>query len=113
MNGGFDTTINWLRGVLFWLPRWAVAIIVIALVCAAALGAHTLALRFVKRSRAGKAQFTKLLIMRAANPTRFAIVLLALAAAVPVSGLPSGTQQQFIAPLTSLFIVLIGWSCIA
>jgi small-conductance mechanosensitive channel len=51
--------------------------------------------------------------MRAANPTRFAIVLLALAAVVPVSGLPSATQQQFIAPLTSLFILLVGWSCLA
>jgi small-conductance mechanosensitive channel len=107
------TVIDQLKDILFWLPRWASASIIIASVCAVALCLHGLALRFVRRSRAGKAAFTKLLIMRAANPTRFAIVLLALAAVVPVSGLPSATQQQFIAPLTSLFILLVGWSCLA
>jgi small-conductance mechanosensitive channel len=107
------TVIDQLKDILFWLPRWASASIIIASVCAVALCLHGLALRFVRRSRAGKAAFTKLLIMRAANPTRFAIVLLALAAVVPISGLPSATQQQFIAPLTSLFILLVGWSCLA
>ncbi len=113
MSGNFAAIIDWLRGLLFWLPRWAVAAVVIGMICVAALGIHALILRFVRRSRAGKAQFTKLLIMRAANPTRLAIVLLALAAAVPVSGLPGDTQRHFIAPLSSLFILLIGWSCIA
>jgi small-conductance mechanosensitive channel len=107
------TVIDQLKDILFWLPRWASASIIIASVCAVALCLHGLALRFVRRSRAGKAAFTKLLVMRAANPTRFAIVLLALASVVPVSGLPSATQQQFIAPLTSLFILLVGWSCLA
>lgn len=114
MNGDFFATIlDQLRGVLFWLPRWAAAGIVIALACVAALGIHGVALHFLRRSRAGKAQFTKLLLMRAANPTRFAIVLMALAAAVPSSGLTSATQQQFIIPLTALFILLVGWSCMA
>jgi small-conductance mechanosensitive channel len=107
------TVNDQLKDILFWLPRWASASIIIASVCAVALCLHGLALRFVRRSRAGKAAFTKLLVLRAANPTRFAIVLLALAAVVPVSGLPSATQQQFIAPLTSLFILLVGWSCLA
>lgn len=114
MNGDFFTTIlDQLRGVLFWLPRWAAAAIVITLACVAALGLHALALRFLRRSRAGKAEFTRLLLMRAANPTRLAIVLMALAAAVPSSGLSSATQQQFIIPLTALFILLVGWSCMA
>jgi len=114
MNGDFFTTIlDELRGVLFWLPRWATAAIIIALVCALAIGLHALALRVLRRSRAGEAQFTKLLLMRAANPTRFAIVLIALIAAVPSSGLSSATQQQFIVPLTALFILLVGWSCMA
>jgi small-conductance mechanosensitive channel len=113
MNNDFTAVLNQLRGILFWLPRWAAATIVIALVCTAALGLHALLLHFLRRSRAGKAQFTKLLIMRAANPTRLAIVLLALGAAIPASGLSSATQQQFIVPLTALFILLVGWSCLA
>lgn len=113
MNSDFAAALDWLRGFLLWLPRWASAAIIIALVCVAALGAHALALQFLRRSRAGKAQFTKLLIMRAANPTRLAIVLMALVAAVPSSGLSSETQRQFIVPLTALFILLVGWSCMA
>jgi small-conductance mechanosensitive channel len=114
MNGDFFTTIlDQVRGVLFWLPRWAAAAIVIPLACAATLGLHALTLSFLRRSRAGKAQFTRLLLMRAANPTRFAIVLLALAVAVPSSGLSSATQQQLIVPLTALFILLVGWCCMA
>jgi small-conductance mechanosensitive channel len=113
MNSDFTAFIDRLRGFLFWLPSWASAAIIISLVCIAALGIHAVALDSLRRSRAGKAAFTKLLLMRAANPTRFAIVLLALAAAVPVSGISSGAQQQFIAPLSGLFILLVGWSCMA
>jgi small-conductance mechanosensitive channel len=113
MNDDFAAVIGWLRGILFWLPRWASAGIVIAVVCVAALGIHAIALEFVRRSRAGKAAFTQRLLTRVANPTRFAIVLLALAVAVPVSGLTTATQEQFIAPLTGLFILLVGWSCMA
>jgi small-conductance mechanosensitive channel len=113
MNSDFAAVIDRVRGVLFWLPSWASAAIILALVCIAALGIHALALSFLRRSRAGKAEFTKLLLVRAADPTRFAIVLLALVAAVPVSGISSIAQKQFIAPLTALFILLVGWSCMA
>jgi small-conductance mechanosensitive channel len=51
--------------------------------------------------------------MRSANPTRFAIVLFALAAALPVSGLPAREQSDLIAPLSAVFILLVGWSMIA
>jgi small-conductance mechanosensitive channel len=112
-NSDLGVVIDPLRSVLGWLPNWAAALVVIALVCAVALALHAFALHLVNRSRAGKAEFTRLLIMRAANPTRFAIVLLAVGAAVPVSGLTAATQLDLIAPLTALFILLLGWSCIA
>jgi small-conductance mechanosensitive channel len=113
MNNDFTAIIDQLRAVLFWLPSWASAAVILALVSMAAVGVHALALEFIRRSRAGKAAFTRLLLLRAANPTRFAIVLLALAAAVPVSGISRGQQQYFITPLTALFILLVGWSCVA
>jgi len=71
MNNDFAVLLERLRGFLFWLPRWAAAAIVIALACAAALALHALALHFLRRTRAGKGAFIELLIMRAANPTRF------------------------------------------
>lgn len=113
MNSGFATVVDRLRGFLTWLPNWASALIVIALVCAIALLLHAFVLRALRRSRAGNVQFTRLLLTRGANPTRFAIVLLALAAAVPVSGLSHSTQQALIVPLSALGILLLGWSCMA
>jgi len=32
MNNDFTAVLNQLRGILFWLPRWVAATIVIALV---------------------------------------------------------------------------------
>lgn len=113
MGNGLTDVMGRLKDFLLWLPNWAAALIVIAVVCAVALTLHHIAIKWLQRTRAGKAEFTRLLIMRAANPTRFGIILVALAAAVPVSGLSRETQQQLIAPLTSLFVILLGWSCIA
>lgn len=113
MDGEFATIVDRLRDFLFWLPSWAAALIVIVVVCALALAAHGFTIRLLQRSRVGKSEFTRLLIMRAANPTRFAIVLVALGAALPVSGLSRETQQGLVAPLTSLFILALGWGCMA
>ncbi|HEY1719869.1 MAG TPA: mechanosensitive ion channel domain-containing protein [Magnetospirillaceae bacterium] len=112
-NTGFATAIDLVKDALFWLPSWASAAIVIAIVCAIFLYLHTLALRLVRRSSAGKRRFVSLLLMRGANPTRFAIFLLALGIALPISGFSKDFQDAMIAPLTAVFILVIGWSCIA
>lgn len=113
MKPDFTAAVEWFRSQLFWLPNWATAMIVVAVACALALYLHSLALRFIRRARASQQGFLRLLLMRSANPTRFAIVLFALAAALPVSGLPATEQSQLIAPLSAVFILLVGWSMIA
>ncbi len=97
-----------------WLPSWASTAILALVVCALALYAHRLVLSFVARSQpqASLRRFARLLLIRTANPTRFAIVLLIVAAAVPLSGLSYGTQKQFIPWLSAVFVLLVGWSVI-
>jgi len=113
MRGEFTDTIDRLRGFLAWIPGWAFAIVLVVLASAAALWLHALALRLVARTRVGQGRFVRLLVARGANPTRFAFLLLALAAVVPVSGIPDALQRALVAPFTSVFILLIGWGCIA
>jgi len=97
-----------------WLPTWASTAILALIVCGIALYAHALVLSFAARSQpqARVRRFGRLLLMRTANPARFAIVLFIAAAAVPLSGLPFSTQKQFIPWLSAVFVLLIGWSVI-
>ena len=113
MHGDFTAAIDWIRGWLSWLPNWLAAVIVIALVSAVALSLHGVALRFAQRSRFTNQGFLRLLLMRSRNPVRLALILLAVAASVPVSGLSIATQQTLVAPLTAVFFLLVGWSLIA
>jgi small-conductance mechanosensitive channel len=112
MNSDFATVIDRLRGFLFWLPDWAAAIVILVIVSIAALIIHALALRLLRRSRANRGEFAQLLIMRSANPTRFAIVLFALAAALPAVGLSIAFEQFLLALISAVFILLVGWSSV-
>jgi small-conductance mechanosensitive channel len=113
MDSVFAGFIDRFEGILFWLPHWASALIIVALVCAVALYLHAMALRLIRRSRASRKRFLHLLLTRGANPTRFAIVLFAVAAVLPLSGIAAAVENELIAPLSAIFILLVGWSCIA
>src|ERR1700691_4480637 len=112
MNSDFATVIDRLRWFLFWLPDWAAAIVILVIVSIAALIIHALALHLLRRARANRGEFAQLLIMRSANPTRFAIVLFALAAALPAVGLSIAFEQFLLALISAVFILLVGWSSV-
>jgi small-conductance mechanosensitive channel len=109
MKGKVAVAIDRFQGSFFWLPDWASALIVLVLICAVALFLHAMVLRFVRNSPESRWRFSRLLLLRSANPTRGAIVLFVLAAALPVLNLPTTTAQTLIAPLSAVFILLIGW----
>jgi len=112
MNYDFANLIDRLRGFLFWLPDWASAVVILVIVSVAALLIHALALRLLRRSRANRGEFAQLLITRSVNPTRFAIVLFALAAALPAVGLSIALEQFLLALISAVFILLVGWSSV-
>lgn len=113
MGAGFRDAIEYLRGLLDWMPGWLSAVIIVVAVSALALYLHGLALRLIHGSRASKGRFVRLLLMRGANPTRLAILLFAVSISIPVAGIPDPVQQALIAPLTSVFILLMGWIAVA
>ncbi|MGH7075014.1 MAG: mechanosensitive ion channel family protein, partial [Stellaceae bacterium] len=113
MSNSYQHIISASRGVLFWLPNWAAAAIILALVCVVAYLVHAVALRLVRRAPFAHRPVSERLIAHAANPTRFAFILIAFGAALPASGLGYVTQDNLIAPLSALFILVLGWGCIA
>ena len=113
MHQGFAAVTDHLKGIFYWLPNWASATIIVVLICGVALYFHALTLRLIRRSRASHHKFVNLLLIRSTAPTRLAILLLALGAALPVSGITSQVQHQMIAPFSAVFILLVGWSAIA
>jgi small-conductance mechanosensitive channel len=113
MKQVFPDAVVHIREALSWLPSWAVPIGVVLLISIIALILHGAMLRFLRGTRIGKGRFLELLVMRAANPTRAAILLTAIAVSVPLAGFSDSFKQQMIAPLASAFIAVVGWSLIA
>ncbi len=111
MNAAIADALDRIRTALDWMPPWAFATLVVLVFSTVALYLHALVLRLLQ-SRAGQRRFVRLLVLRSANPTRFAILLLAVAIAVPVSGFSDSVQNAFVAPLTAVFFLLVGWSTI-
>lgn len=113
IDAAYTDAVNFFRSLLFWLPGWLAAIATLIIVSGIALSLHAVILRLARRARLAQRAFWRLLIMRVANPTRFAILLIAIAAAVPASGLPQNVQRDLIAPLSAVFVLILGWSAIA
>ncbi len=78
-----------------------------------ALGGHSLMLRAARQGRLGQSQFWKLCLTRIKYPSRFMILLIAMAAAIPASGLSERVQQDLISPLSVIFVLLLGWCAVA
>ncbi len=112
MDMDFKTIVGSVQDALFFLPTWASAAIIVVGFCAIALYLHALALRLIRRSWSSH-RFVAMLLMRGANPTRIAILLIAIGIALPISGFSKDFQNAMIAPLSAAFILLIGWSCVA
>lgn len=113
IQSAYADVIAFFHGLFFWLPGWLSAAITLIVVAGGALALHGLLLRLASHQRLAKSQFWRLLVMRSANPTRFAILLIAVGAAIPASGLPSTMQHDLIPPLSAMFVLVVGWSAVA
>ncbi|WP_372424151.1 mechanosensitive ion channel family protein [Salinarimonas chemoclinalis] len=100
-------------GMVAGLPAWAQAAIVLSLFALAALVVHALIVRAIRATvgrRAG--EFGRDILDRIRRPTRLALVLVAVAGALPAVPL-SGETRGWIAYLLLLaVIVVLGWAMI-
>src|SRR5438132_336481 len=98
-----------LQSTLAWLPDWAVGLSLLVLAALAAAALHALTLGLLRRSIAPTQLFVRSLLTQTTAPTRFALVIFALGAALRSAPFDPGVRDLITQWLTIGFIVLLGW----
>jgi small-conductance mechanosensitive channel len=106
------TALKDLQPFFVWAPAWVFTLVLMVLALGAALVAHSVLVRVIRRSLRGGSDFWRPLLMRTRAPGRLAMVIVALSAALAASPLTS-QQTAFAQHAFAIgFIVLIGWSAL-
>jgi small-conductance mechanosensitive channel len=101
-----------IRSTLFWVPDWLYATVLLACAAIVALLLYRLLLRPVRRLIGPKQAFLQSLITRTQGPIRLALIILAVAAALPAAPFTPGATRTIAQILLAAFIVLVGWSAL-
>jgi small-conductance mechanosensitive channel len=96
-------------GVLSFAPRWAVSLVILVSAIAVAWLLHAALVAVLRRLLAGRRPFLRSVLQQTRNPTRLALLLLALAIALPTAPLDSDTKIVVVRFLVLGTICLIGW----
>jgi small-conductance mechanosensitive channel len=94
---------------LGWAPPWAISLIVIVTALVAALVAHALLVQVIRRALKRRDRFWRELVVRTRRPGRWAMVLVALAAALPLAPLEPKLAARLSHALLVGFILIVGW----
>lgn len=98
-----------LGGLFSWAPDGAVAAALLVLAAAFAVAVHAAVLALSRRWLAARLVFLRTLVDRTRGPTRLALVIFALGAAVQAAPLAAAVRALLAHALLVAFIVLIGW----
>jgi len=104
-----SAALSWLKENTSWAPDWMVALAIIAAALVLALILHALLVAIFRRIMSPQRTFLGLLLGRTKGPTRLALVVLALAAALRWIPLDPAQAVALNQVLTIAFIVLLGW----
>jgi small-conductance mechanosensitive channel len=99
-----------LPAALSFIPAWTVGLALIAGALAAALVAHELLVRALKRGLERRSEFTRSLVIRTRAPGRLALMVAAASWAMKVAPIPDRLERLFLHILLVAFIVLVGWA---
>lgn len=96
-----------------WLPDWATSLIVLALAVLLALWLHSVVHSVLERVVRGEDLFRRSLVSRTRGPSRFAMVLLAIALAGAIA--PLGEDERVALRQTTVFcmVLVTGWALLA
>lgn len=92
-----------------WAPPWVFTLVLIALALAAALLAHWLVVRLVRRGLRGRNQFWRPLLIRTQGPGQLALIVIFLSAALAASPLTREETALAQHALAIALVVVIGW----
>jgi len=95
--------------MLDFLPQWAQALAVFALIVACGFLLQAIAYRVAEHRAERWTPLTRDILAKTRRVGRFALFLLALALALPLVPLPERAQDSLHRVLVAAFIVLVGW----
>ena len=98
-----------LGNTLSFAPPWAVAATILAAATAAAWLLHAAVLAALTRLFRGRRPFLRSVLEETRNPTRLALLLIAIAIALPTAPLESDTKTVAVRFLVLGTICLLGW----
>ncbi len=94
---------------LSFVPPWAVSLIILAGALAAAWLIHAAILASLNRLFHGRRPYLQTILRATKNPTRLALLLVALAIALPTAPLEPDTTSLLVRVLALTTICLLGW----
>ena len=101
-------TLHKVANALFFLPKWAVGVVVLALAVVASLAVHAVVSHLARRAFAHH-RGVQPLLNRIRPLTRLAFVIVALALVLPAVDLSPGVAALFATALPFIFVMLLGW----
>ena len=106
---GFRALLTDIRATLGFLPDWIVALAILAVAVAIALGLHAAAHAIVRRLLREDRPYLRRLESGTRGPIRLALILLALGVALPVAPLDPAVAHLLARLSLVATIVLVGW----
>jgi small-conductance mechanosensitive channel len=101
--------LNALGNALSFAPPWAVALVILAVATAAAWLLHAAILAVLNRLFQGRRPYLRSVLGQTRNPTRLALLLIAVAVALPTAPLESDSKTVVVRFLVLGTICLLGW----
>jgi small-conductance mechanosensitive channel len=109
----FQQELNKLSDTFSFAPAWAIWGTLLVGIFAVAVLVHAAALAFLARMVRQRRPYLKSILTATKNPTRLALLLIALAAALPTAPLGPDGRLIFVRCLLLGTICLIGWTAIS
>lgn len=103
------SSLGVLGTTLSFAPPWAVALVIFGAVLAAALLVHAGMQALLRRFLRGRRPYLRTVLEQTKNPTRLAMLLVALAITLPTAPLGSDTKFMIVRFLALGTICLLGW----
>jgi small-conductance mechanosensitive channel len=109
ISQNLQAKLDELRGALSFAPAWAVSFIILITAFIVAWLIHAVALVILRRLLRGRRPYLRTILEATKNPTRLALLLLALAIALPTTPLGYETEIVLARFLVLATICLFGW----
>jgi small-conductance mechanosensitive channel len=104
-----QTFFSRVKSMFEWVPEWLGAVLLVILATLVALALHRALVHLARRALAEYTRFMPALVTKTAVATRLALVLLGIAAVLPLAPFVPALEEVIARVLATAAIALLGW----